>query len=113
MCSDARLHADEARRHVGEAGFDLAARQLLPQNNRALPVEANEVERVLADVDADCCNGFKAIGLACHGMLLILTAPDQRCGWLGREHGGSIPLAVMRLAERLPPTLGSYFLDRP
>jgi hypothetical protein len=41
MCSDARLHADEARPHIGEAVFDLAARQLPPQNNRAFPVEAN------------------------------------------------------------------------
>jgi hypothetical protein len=27
-------------------------------------------------------------------MLLILVAPNQLCGWVGREHGGSIPLAV-------------------
>jgi hypothetical protein len=32
----------------------------------------DEVERVLADVDADCSNGFKAIDIAWHGMLLIL-----------------------------------------
>src|SRR5207244_7025783 len=75
MGSHARLHADEASRYVGEAGLDLAARQLLPQNDCALPVEANEVERVLADVDAECCNGFKAIAFAWHGMLLILAAP--------------------------------------
>jgi hypothetical protein len=24
-------------------------------------------------------------------MLLILAAPNQLCGWVGREHGGSIP----------------------
>jgi hypothetical protein len=35
-------------------------------------VETDEVERVLADVDADCCNGLKAIDSAWHGMLLIL-----------------------------------------
>jgi hypothetical protein len=29
-----------------------------------LLVEADEVERVFADVDADCRNGFKAGGLA-------------------------------------------------
>jgi hypothetical protein len=39
--SNARLHAEEARPHIGEAVFDLAARQLPPQNNRAFPVEAN------------------------------------------------------------------------
>src|SRR5262245_17643671 len=121
---DARLHADEAGRHVREPSLDLAARKLLAQNNRASPVEADEVERVLADVDADlaarkllaqnnraspveadevervladvdadCGNGFKATAVVWHGMLLILVAPNQLCGWLGHEHGGSIPLA--------------------
>jgi hypothetical protein len=33
---------------------DLAARQLLAQNDGAHLVEADKVERVLADVDADC-----------------------------------------------------------
>jgi hypothetical protein len=51
------------------------------------------VERVLADVDTDCCNGFKADGLAWHGMLLVLAVPCHLCGWVGQEHGGSIPLA--------------------
>ena len=54
MRPDARLHADEATRHVGEPSVDLVARQLLAQNDRAHFVEADEVERVLADVDADC-----------------------------------------------------------
>jgi hypothetical protein len=53
------------------------------------------VKRVLADVDAECCNGFKLIDLARHGMLLIRYPPDQLYGWVGREHGGSIPLADM------------------
>ena len=34
-----------------------------------------EVERVLADVDTDCCNGFKADGLAWHGMPLVFASP--------------------------------------
>jgi hypothetical protein len=50
----------------------LAARKLLAQNDRAIPVETDEMERVLADVDADCCNGFKVTGVVWHGMLLIL-----------------------------------------
>src|SRR6266568_7563766 len=89
------LHADEARRHVGEASVDLAARQLLAQNDGAHLVEADEVERILADVDADCRNGFKAGGLAWHGMLLVFAAPCQLCGWAGQEHGGSIPLTAI------------------
>ena len=94
MRPDARLHADEARRHVGEPSVDLAARQLLAQNDGAHLVEADEVERILADVDADCRNGFKAGGLAWHRMLLVFAAPCQLCGWAGQEHGGSIPLTA-------------------
>ena len=92
MRPHARLYADEARQHVGEPSVDLAARQLLAQDDGAHLVEANEVERVLADVDADCRNGFKAGGLAWHGMLLVLAAPCQLRRWAGQEHGGSIPL---------------------
>ncbi len=68
----ARLHADEARRHVGKPSVDLAARQLLAQNDGAHLVEADEVERILADVDAYCRNGSKAGGLAWQGC--------SRCG---------------------------------
>jgi hypothetical protein len=33
--------------------------------------------------------------------MLLVLAPRQICGWLGREHGGSIPLAVIeRLSKR-------------
>ena len=85
MRPDARLHADEARRHVGEPSVDLAARQLLAQNDGAHLVEADEVERILADVDADCRNGFKAGGLAWHGMLLVLAAPCQLSAGRGRS----------------------------
>src|SRR6266571_722603 len=80
MRPDARLHADETEWHVGEPIIDLTARQLLAQNDGALLVEPDEVECVLADVDADCRNGFKAGGLAWHGMLLVLAAPFQPCG---------------------------------
>jgi hypothetical protein len=72
MRPNARLHADEAGRRIREPSLDLAARKLLAQNDRAIPVETDEMERVLADVDADCCNGFKATGVVWHGMLLIL-----------------------------------------
>jgi hypothetical protein len=81
---------------VGEPSLDLAARQLLTQNDGAHLVEADEVKRVLADVDADCRNGFKAGGPAWHGMLLLLAAACQLSGWAGQEHGGSTPLAVIR-----------------
>jgi hypothetical protein len=92
MRPNARLHADEAGRRIREPSLDLAARKLLAQNDRAIPVETDEMERVLADVDADCCNGFKATGVVAWNAP-DSVAPNQLCGWLGQEHGGSIPLA--------------------
>jgi len=53
MRADASLHADEPRRHIGKAFPDLAARPLLAQDDRTPPVQADDVERVLADGDAD------------------------------------------------------------
>ena len=62
--------------------------------------EADEVERVLADVDADRRNGFSDSSLAWHGILLVMAAPDQLCGGVGREHGGSIALADVKRIYR-------------
>jgi hypothetical protein len=39
-----RLHADQASRQIGEPGFDLATRPLLPQHDGTALVLANEVK---------------------------------------------------------------------
>src|SRR5258705_767271 len=70
--SDTGLHADQADRQVGETNLDLAARQLLAQDDGAALVEANEMEDVLADIDPERGNGFGG-GVAWHGL-----AP---CSW--------------------------------
>jgi len=38
------LHADEARRHIRKPGFDLAARPLLAQHNRATLIVPHDVK---------------------------------------------------------------------
>jgi hypothetical protein len=53
MRADACLHADQAGRQIGEPGFHLTARPLLPQHKGSALILADEVERVLADIDAD------------------------------------------------------------
>ena len=96
MRPDAGLHADQTRRHVGEPRLDLTARPLLAQHDRATLVVADDVERVLADVDADhgdlgaCCLG--------HGRAPCDAAPVQRRSLAGQEHGRTIPLAVLGCA---------------
>src|ERR1035437_8474400 len=53
MRTDAGLHADQARRHVGKACGYLATRPLLMQHDRAALIVAHDVERVLTDINAD------------------------------------------------------------
>jgi hypothetical protein len=53
MRADAGLHPDQTWRHVRKPGFHLATRPLLPQHDGADLIETYDVERVLADIDAD------------------------------------------------------------
>ena len=82
---------------IGEPRFHLAARPLLPQHDAAAAILADEVERVLADIDAD--HGDFAIEFLGHGMLLVFGAPSQLRLLVGLEHGRTIPLAVISRAE--------------
>ena len=56
MRTDAGLHADQARRHIGEPRFDLATRPLLTQRDCTAFIKTNDMEPVLADIDADYGN---------------------------------------------------------
>ena len=93
MCADAGFHADQARRYIGETRFQLATRPLLPQHDGAARIVAHEVERVLADIDAD--HGDRGIGALRHGVLLVFGAPCQLRWLAGQEHDRTIPLAEM------------------
>src|SRR5262249_42452757 len=85
----AGLHADQAWRQVGKSRFDLATRPFLPEHDRTTPIVPYNVERVLADIDADhgdCAGRFLG-----HGVLLF-GAPNQLRQLAGLEHGRTIPL---------------------
>src|SRR5229473_5065322 len=73
MGADAGFHADQARRNVRESCLHLATRPLLPQRNCAPVIEAHDVERVLADIDAN--HGNRSVEFLRHGVLLALVAP--------------------------------------
>jgi len=90
MCADAGFHADQARRYVGEPRFHLATRPFLPQCNGAARIVAHNVERVLADIDAN--HGDRGIRCLRHGVLLVFGAPCQLRLLAGQEHGRTIPL---------------------
>ena len=42
MRTDAGLHADQARRHIGKPCFNLATRPLLPQHDCTAAIEADD-----------------------------------------------------------------------
>jgi hypothetical protein len=68
------LHADQAGRHVGKPSFQLARRPLLPQHDCATPIEADDVESVLADIDTD--HGGHTVKLLRH----LLVEPAEASG---------------------------------
>src|SRR5262245_50394910 len=56
MSTDTGLHPHQAWRHIGKSGFHLPARPLLAQYNRTLPIMADDMERVLSNINADYGN---------------------------------------------------------
>src|ERR1700732_4242891 len=82
MRTDAGLHADQARRHIGEPCFNLATRPLLTQHDCTTAIEADDVEGVLADIE--------------HRVPLVFGAPCQLRSLTGQEHGRTIPLPDTR-----------------
>src|SRR3954451_6414604 len=89
MSTDAGLHPDQARWQVGKPCLHLVARPLLAQHNCAAIVQADNVERVLTDIDADY--GNRTMCCHRHGVLLVL-APLASLSLAGQEHGRTIPL---------------------
>src|SRR5437899_2556716 len=98
MGADASFHADQARRYIGEPRFHLATRPLLPQHDGAARIVAHDVERVLADIDAD--HGDRGIGCLRHGVLLCLWRPLP-ASLAGGAGGWTIPLADNRANVRV------------
>src|SRR5271156_383516 len=70
-------------------------RPLLSQHDRAALVQSYDVERVLADIDADY--GDRSVKLLRHGVLLVVGAPFQLRS-AGQDHGRTIPLANLSAA---------------
>jgi hypothetical protein len=87
--------------------FDLAARPLLAQRDGAAIIEADDVEPVLTDIDADY--GNRSLGCRRHGVLLVL-APLARLSLAGQEHGRTIPLAVIGLFSAQQRMIGHQLL---
>src|SRR6266446_4256511 len=64
----------------------------------------HDVERVLADIDAD--HGDRCVEFLRHGVLLVLSAPCQLLILAGPEHGRTIPLAEVTPFEQCSQNTG-------
>jgi hypothetical protein len=51
------FHADQAARNVGQPALKLSARALQLQNDRPALIEADKMEAILAEIDADRADG--------------------------------------------------------
>jgi hypothetical protein len=56
-------------------------------------IKTNDMERVLADIDADY--GNRSAEILRHGVLLVFGAPCHLRSLAGQQHGRTIPLADM------------------
>src|ERR1700756_2039466 len=72
--------------------------ELLTQHNCAAIVQTDNVERVLADIDANDRN--RGICLLGHAVLLVL-APLASLSLAGQEHGRTIPLTDMPASRKI------------
>src|SRR6516162_4347591 len=85
MRADAGLHADSTRRQIGESGLHLATRPLLPQHDGTALILADDVERVLADIDADYGGQSSFCDMVCS--LSSVPPASIRC-WQGGSTAG-------------------------
>src|SRR5580704_1007732 len=110
MRTDAGLHADQPRRHIGEPCFNLATRPLLTQHDCTTAIEADDVEGVLADIDTNY--GNRVVEIVGHSVLLVFGAPCQLRSLTGQEHGRTIPLPDIEVTKGAPRKLGRTFASR-
>ena len=75
------------------------ANEVMPKRDRSALIETYDVERVLANIDAD--DGDCGVELLGHGVLLVFGAPCQRNLREGQAHGRTIPLSVSAASSEL------------
>src|SRR6266487_5868262 len=83
------LHADQAARNIGETAFELTTGYLLLQDDYTALVKADEVERVLTEVDPDRGDDSSGLLRCAHRMLLepCFTPPTLQSSRLCAERG--------------------------
>src|SRR5262249_1208488 len=91
MRSDASLHPNQTRRHIGKASVHLATRPLLTQHDRTAIIKGYDVEGVLSNIDANYAD--RVLCCCCRRSVSLVWAPLTSLSLAGQEHGRTIPLA--------------------
>src|SRR4029077_7289156 len=76
----ASFDSDQAPRHIGEPGRDPAAGNLLPQNDCPLVVVADQMQGVLACIDANGVSDVSGCLMGHRDVLLWLQSPRSSSG---------------------------------
>ncbi len=83
VCRHASLDTDQAWRYVCQPAPNPAASKLLSQNDRFVPIQANQVQGVVACVDADRAHGYN-INFPGHGGIRLSQPHRKPPGALAR-----------------------------
>jgi hypothetical protein len=85
----ASFDPDQAPRHIGEPGCDPAAGDLLPQNDCPFVVKADQMQGVLARIDANgVCDCSCCLMGRSDVLLVLLSPPLILCAVLGGSTAG-------------------------
>jgi hypothetical protein len=95
----ASFDSDQAPRHIGEPGRDPAAGNLLPQNDCPLVVEADQMQGVLACIDANGVSDCSGCLMGHGDVLLVLLSPRSSSERFG---AGARPVHPIRDKSQSP-----------
>src|SRR5258708_7152058 len=101
----ASFDSDQAPRPIGEPGRDPAAGNLLPQNDCPLVVETDQMQGVLACIDANGVSDCSGCLMGHSDVLLVLLSPRSFSERFGA--GGTAGPSPSRMSPRLTPLLST------
>jgi len=74
----ADLDTDQAPRHIRQSARNPVATKLLTQNNRSPIIQANQMQRVLARIDANGAGDYNVCLLRHGDMLMVIRSPQRK-----------------------------------
>ena len=108
--ASAGLHADQAGRKIRKAVLKLTARELRLEDDGAAFIEADQVENVLADIDADdgnLCAGLGGFAVRWHGRPFRFFSALKKQNNKRQQHRTETAYTELRTIPQRKPTANS------